>query len=72
MSNYLLKTKSINDSLGAIGQPLSLNDHMQSIFCGLSSEYDPFVCSILDLLMARTTWPKSIINYSLNKNETYP
>lgn len=41
------KIKTMVDSLAAIGQPLSLNDHLNFIFNGLPFEYAPFVCSML-------------------------
>lgn len=47
ITEYLLKIKSIIDALGAIGQTLPISDHLNYIFNGLSSEYEPFVCSIL-------------------------
>lgn len=47
MSEYLSKIKTITDSLANIGQPLAFNDHLNSIFRGLPSEYDPFICSML-------------------------
>lgn len=47
MSPFLLKIKTLADSLAAIGQPLSVNDHLNFIFNGLPYEYDAFVCSIL-------------------------
>lgn len=47
MIEYLSKIKNITDSLANIGQPLPFNDHLNSIFRGLPSEYDPFVCSML-------------------------
>jgi len=46
ISDYLLKIKLAIDALIAIGSFVSINDHIEYIFDGLTEEYDPFVASI--------------------------
>lgn len=43
MSEYLLQIKAIVDSLVAIGDPISEQDHIDVILDGLPEEYNPFV-----------------------------
>lgn len=46
MNDYLMKIKSLIDSLDAIGSPLAFSDHLNEIFRGLPYEYVSFVCSM--------------------------
>lgn len=46
VGEYLLRIKAIVDSLVAIGDPISDQDHIDAILEGLSEEYSPFVMMI--------------------------
>lgn len=43
MNEYLLRIKALVDSLAAIGSPISVNEHIESIFDGFTKEYIPFI-----------------------------
>jgi len=47
VSTYVLGIKRIVDVLASVGAPISIEDHIEAILDGLSSDYDPFVASIL-------------------------
>lgn len=46
MSEYLLRIKTIVDSLVAVGDSISDQDHIDSILDGLPEEFNPFVMMI--------------------------
>ncbi|KAF7814697.1 Retrovirus-related Pol polyprotein from transposon TNT 1-94 [Senna tora] len=46
MNDYLSKIKKITNALASIGASLSTHDHVETIFDGLSEEYESFVTSI--------------------------
>lgn len=50
ISEYLLKIKNIVDSLTAIGDPISNQDHLDAVLEGLPEEYNPFVMMIYSRL----------------------
>ena len=47
VSTYLLDIKKTVDLLAAIGAPVSVEDHVETILDGLSADFDPFVASIM-------------------------
>ena len=46
MIDYLMKIKGIADSLGAIGELVSKQDHIMNLFVGLGVDYNTFVTAI--------------------------
>ena len=47
VSTYVLGIKRTVDALASVGAPISVEDHIEAILDGLSSDYDPFVASVL-------------------------
>lgn len=47
MYEYLLKVKSIVDSLEAVGSHVPLNDYIEAIFNGLPDEYESVITTVL-------------------------
>ena len=47
LSTYLLDIKNTVDLLVAIGVPVSVEDHVETILDGLSVDFDPFIASIM-------------------------
>uniref|UniRef100_A0A803QJK9 Integrase catalytic domain-containing protein n=1 Tax=Cannabis sativa TaxID=3483 RepID=A0A803QJK9_CANSA len=46
LNDYLLKIKSVIDTLASIGHPTSAHDHIEAIFNGLPTEYNVFITSV--------------------------
>ncbi|KAM6547077.1 hypothetical protein CsatB_027813 [Cannabis sativa] len=46
LSDYLLKIKSIIDTLASIGHTTSSQDHIEALFNGLPAEYNVFITSV--------------------------
>ena len=46
IDDYLLQIKKIVDTLASIGYTLTPQDHIESIFNGLSKDYDVFITSV--------------------------
>ena len=46
MIDYLMKIKGIADSLGAIGELVSKQDHIMNLFTGLGAYYNAFFTAI--------------------------
>jgi len=47
ISAYVLDIKRVVDALAAVGAPISVEDHIETILDGLPPDFDPFVASIL-------------------------
>ena len=47
ISAYVLDIKRTVDALVAVGAPISVEDHIETILDGLPPDFDPFVASIL-------------------------
>jgi len=44
---YILDTKKIVDTLGAIGAPISKEEHIEVLLDGLSEEYETFITAAI-------------------------
>lgn len=54
MNEFLLKVKSVVDSLAAVGNPIPINDYIEVILDGLPNEYDSVVTTVISKTDAYT------------------
>lgn len=47
MIEYLLKVKSVIDSLAAVGNPIPVNDYIEALLDGLPDEYESVVTTVI-------------------------
>ena len=46
MMEYILKMKTISDSLAAVGEPIQEQDHILQLLAGLGPDYNAIVASL--------------------------
>lgn len=54
MFEYLLKVKSIIDSLAMVGNPVPVNDYIEAIFDGLPDENESVVTTVISKVESYT------------------